>query len=122
MRHTTSETIIVAMSARHRPSDLVHRLLEEGHEVVGAATTAGVALSLAAQAQVTLAIVALELDGRRDGQRLATILEQSWGVTTVLLDEHDCASIMELEPNVALRGILDRVRPDAQSADRHRQA
>ena len=82
-----TETIIVAMSERHAPDRLVQRLLAEGHCVVGPATTAAMALALAAQTPATLAVVHLELDGRRDGRRLAASLTDTWGVPSVLIAE-----------------------------------
>lgn len=80
-----TETIIVAMSERHAPDRLVQRLLAEGHGVVGPATTAAMALALAAQAPATLAVVHLDLDGGRDGRKLAALLSDTWGVPSVLI-------------------------------------
>lgn len=81
-----TETIIVAMSERHGPDRLVQRLLADGYFVLGPATTAAMALALAAQSPATRAVVHLDLDGG-DGRTLASRLEQTWGVPSVLIGE-----------------------------------
>lgn len=81
------ETIIVAMSQRHRPDRLVQRLVLEGHAVIGPVTTAAMALALAAQMPATLAVVHADLDGGRDGRALAASLTDTWGVPSVLIAE-----------------------------------
>jgi hypothetical protein len=51
------------------------------------------ALALAAQAPAGLAVVGRKLAGARDGATLARVLEERWGVASVLIDEPDVTSL-----------------------------
>lgn len=80
------ETIILAISGRHRPDQIASRLSAEGHLILGPATRASRALALAARSPATLALIDTQLDGRRNGRQLAARLERMWGIPSLLVD------------------------------------
>ncbi len=61
-------------------------LSEAGFEVVGPASSAAVAMTLAAQTPADVALIHVEVAGPRDGQSLAHALRDTWGVPSVLFD------------------------------------
>ena len=81
----TSRPVLVV----HHDPDTLERLTLElgsrGYHVIGPARTAGVALTLAAQSPVALALVGERLAGRRDGPELARTLRNTWGVRSFIL-------------------------------------
>jgi DNA-binding response OmpR family regulator len=80
-------TILVAHTDPAYWETIVPRLVERGYHVVGPATTARVALALATQTPVSLALVGEKLAGVRDGRAVARALRRLWGVPSILVRE-----------------------------------
>lgn len=81
----TPRPVLVA----HHDPETLERLTSEldarGYHVIGPARTAGVALALAAQWPVNLALIGEQLAGRRHGAELARTLREIWGVRSLIL-------------------------------------
>jgi DNA-binding response OmpR family regulator len=86
-------TVLVAHHDPDYVQQLVAHLSDQGFHVLGPARTARMALALAAQAPAGLAVVGRKLAGARDGATLARVLEERWGVASVLIDEPDVTSL-----------------------------
>lgn len=71
----------------HEDAEVMARLTPElsdlGYDVIGAARTARLALALAAQPGVSLALVGERLAGQRDGTALRQALEETWGIRSL---------------------------------------
>ena len=80
-------TILVAHTDPVYWEQIVPRLVERGFHVVGPATTGRVALALATQTPVSLALVGEKLAGVRDGRAVARALRRQWGVPIILVRE-----------------------------------
>lgn len=83
--------VLVADGCEASAAETVRRLMEAECDVVGPATTARMALALAAQAPVRHAVVAERLGGLRSGAELARALESTWGVECVIIGDEDDA-------------------------------
>jgi hypothetical protein len=86
---TAADTVVVACAAPGSSEKIVGILSDFGFSVVGPVDSARMALALAAQTPLTLAVVGSQLSGRRDGPTLARELLDTWGVRSVLLDEEE---------------------------------
>ena len=64
---------------------MVPHLSDRGFHVLSPVRTAAMALAIAAQTPVGLALVGEKLGGVRDGRALARVLRETWGVRTRLL-------------------------------------
>ncbi|WP_374576225.1 hypothetical protein [Phenylobacterium sp.] len=84
-----SDTVVVACAAPESSEKIVGILSDFGFSVVGPVDSARMALALAAQTPLTLAVVGSKLTGRRDGPALARELMNTWGVPSVLVDADD---------------------------------
>lgn len=78
-------TILVAHTDPAYLERIVPRLVERGFHVVGPANTARVALALATQTPVNLALVGEKLAGVRDGRAVARALRSAWGIPSILV-------------------------------------
>jgi len=81
-----ADTVVVACATPDSSERIVGLLSDAGFSVVGPVDTARMALALAAQTPITLAVVGSKLAGRRDGPTLAQELMNTWGVRSVLVD------------------------------------
>jgi hypothetical protein len=89
-------TILVAHADPAFLTDVVPKLSERGFHVIGPATTAKMALALAAASPASLALVGTRLAGVRSGQTLAQELLAKWGVPSLIVD--DGATVEEALP------------------------
>ncbi|WP_309091861.1 hypothetical protein [Phenylobacterium sp.] len=78
-------TILVAQNTPAITADLVKILVEAGINVIGPVDRAAHALAMAAQTPVDLALVTPKLAGCRDGEELARVLADTWGVRSVIV-------------------------------------
>lgn len=79
-------TVLVVYKYATIPDPIVTLLIDAGINVIGPVDRARVALSLAAQAPVDLALVGADLAGQRNGHELAETLRDTWGVPSVVLN------------------------------------
>ena len=86
MRHGERETVLLICDNEAQASDLVEKLFNHDIEVVGPASRAADALSLAALSPATVALVASAPPGRRNALELADVLHRTWGVGSIILD------------------------------------
>ncbi|MFN3523687.1 MAG: hypothetical protein ACK4YQ_15675 [Phenylobacterium sp.] len=86
---TAADTVVVACATPESSEKIVGILTDFGFSVVGPVDSARMALALAAQSPLTLAVVGSRLTGRRDGQTLARELMNTWGVPSVMVDADD---------------------------------
>ena len=80
------ETVIVACGDEAVSARMVQRLSEAGFGVIGPASSARMALALAAQTPASMAIVTPELSDGRPGRDLARDLMTNWGVRSMVLE------------------------------------
>jgi len=80
-----ANTVVVACSRLDATQRIVDALSNHGFSVVGPVATASMALVLAAQSPVTIAVVEAGLAG--NSHALARQLMDNWGVPSVLFDE-----------------------------------
>lgn len=83
---TPADTVVVACAAAESSEKIVGILSDFGFSVVGPVDSARMALALAAQTPLTLAVVGSKLTGRRDGPTLARELMKTWGVRSVMVE------------------------------------
>lgn len=81
------KTVIVVTTSSEAAQRTVERLSDSGFSVVGPVERANVALALAAQTPVDLAVADIRLGGRRDGPTFARDLMSAWGAPTILVGE-----------------------------------
>ena len=81
----SGRTILVAHTDPSYIERMVPRLVERGFHVIGPATTARVALALAAITPVSVALIGEKLAGVRDGRALTRALRANWGVPSILV-------------------------------------
>lgn len=81
------KTVIVVTTSGESAQRTVERLTDSGFSVVGPVERANMALALAAQTPVDLAIADTRLGGRRDGATFARDLMSAWGAPTILVGE-----------------------------------
>jgi len=86
---TPADTVVVACSTPSSSEKIVGILSDFGFSVVGPVDSARMALALAAQTPLTLAVVGSKLTGRRDGPTLARELMKTWGVRSVLVEDDE---------------------------------
>lgn len=103
-----ANTVVVACSAVESSQRIVEALSDNGFSVVGPVATASMALALAAQSPVTIAVVEAGLAG--NGQALARQLMDNWGVPSVLFDEPDEAGAAHDQSWRAEGDLASRVR------------
>lgn len=107
------KTVIVVTTSGESAQRTVERLADSGFSVVGPVERANMALALAAQTPVDLAIADVRLGGRRDGPTFARDLMSAWGAPTILVGE-DPAGAATPEPEAdawrACCALSDRVR------------
>jgi len=80
----TLETVLLICDDEQESSDLLSRLWDAGHAVLGPVATTGMALAIAAQHSPTLALVARPPAGRRGTGELTQHLMRTWGVGSVV--------------------------------------
>lgn len=80
-----SNTVVVACSRADSSQRIVEALSDQGFSVVGPVASAAMALALAAQSPLTMAVVEHDIAG--DGHDLARRLMDNWGVPSVVFDE-----------------------------------
>jgi hypothetical protein len=80
-------TILVAHTDPTYLETMIPRLVERGFNVIGPATTARVALALAAHTPISLALVGEKLAGVRDGRAVSRTLRSLWGVPSILIPD-----------------------------------
>ncbi len=103
-----SNTVVVACSHGESSERIVAALSDHGFSVVGPVDSATMALALAAQSPLTMAVVEHGLAGH--GHDLARRLMDNWGVPTVLFDEPTEAVPTENQTWRADGEIASRVR------------
>lgn len=103
-----ANTVVVACSAVESSQRIVEALSDNGFSVVGPVATASMALALAAQSPVTIAVVEAGLAG--NGHALARQLMDNWGVPSVLFDEPDEAGAAHDQAWRAEGDLASRVR------------
>lgn len=81
------KTVIVVTTSTEAAQRTVERLTDSGFSVVGPVERANMALALAAQTPVDLAVADVRLGGQRDGPAFARDLMSAWGAPTVLVGE-----------------------------------
>ncbi|MGA0603802.1 hypothetical protein ACO2Q3_24055 [Caulobacter sp. KR2-114] len=81
------DIVLLVCSDAERAEILRDRLFEEGFHVIGPASTAAMAMALAAQTLPTVAVVAKPPTGRRNAVEFARDLMRTWGVGSVILSE-----------------------------------
>lgn len=82
-----SDVIIVVCPEEARALKIMACLADADLLVVGPAARASLALALAAQTPIGLAILSANLTGSRTGGELAEELMSTWGAPSILLDE-----------------------------------
>jgi hypothetical protein len=82
-----ASAVILVCTDAVRSVHLIERLSQAGIHVLGPARTASMALAIAAQTPVSLAIVDQPPTGRRKIRELAHALMADWGVRTLLLND-----------------------------------
>ena len=80
------EMVIVVCGDQAVSATMVQRLSEAGFGVIGPATSARMALALAAQAPAHMAVVTADLSDGRPGRDLARDLMSNWGVRSMVLE------------------------------------
>lgn len=80
------ETVIVACGDEAVSARMVQRLSEAGFGVIGPASSARMALALAAQTPASMAVVTADLSDGRPGRDLARDLMSNWGVRSMVLE------------------------------------
>lgn len=100
-----TDTVLVVCSDEERTRDILERLALGGFGVVGPASSAALALALAAQAAPTVALVARPPTGRRDAAELATALMSQWGIGSVVLADvlNEGGLVLDDDPSWAPR-------------------
>ena len=81
------DTVLLVCSDPEFADHALRGFFLAGYPVVGPVATAGMALTLAAQAAPKVALVARPLIGRRNARDLARALMQNWGIHSLVLDE-----------------------------------
>jgi uncharacterized protein YbjT (DUF2867 family) len=114
MESHKTDPILLVCADQDRTFEILEKLYDGGFTTVGAAPSARVALTLAAQTMPRIAILAGQTSGRRSAAELAAELTRTWGVECFLMDlEPDAASQAggELEPGAmtAIRNALGGV-------------
>lgn len=80
------ETVIVVCGDNAVSATMVQRLSEAGFGVIGPASSARMALALAAQSPISMAVVTADLSDGRPGRDLARDLMSNWGVRSMVLE------------------------------------
>lgn len=80
------ETVIVVCGDNAVSATMVQRLSEAGFGVIGPASSARMALALAAQSPISMALVTADLSDGRPGRDLAHDLMSNWGVRSMVLE------------------------------------
>lgn len=81
------DTVLLICSDGASAATLRDRLFEEGFQVIGPASTAAMAMALAAQTLPTVAVIARPPTGRRNAAEAARDLMRTWGVGSVVLGD-----------------------------------
>lgn len=81
------ETVLLVCSEEAASAEILHKLWDGGHNVVGPAANARMALAMAAQHPATVALVASPPTGRRDAVELAQALKRDWGIGSIILKD-----------------------------------
>ena len=81
------DTVILVCDNEVESQDILNRLVAEGIYVVGPATTASQALTLAAQTFANIAVLAHRPNSGPLGPELAQRLMNTWGVRSLILEE-----------------------------------
>lgn len=84
-----AETVLLVSGSDAASADILDRLFESDFNVVGPAPNAALALALAAQSPLTLALVATRPTGKRNAAELADELMRTWGVPSMILAAAD---------------------------------
>jgi hypothetical protein len=87
------DTVLLVCDDADYAASVLDRLYSKGYGVVGLASTARLALALAAQSCPTIALVARPPAGERDAAELAHELMRTWGVSSLILDEAGEAAV-----------------------------
>jgi len=85
MSEGVMDTVLLVCSDPIQSKDLRDRLHAEGFQVIGPASSAAMAMALAAQIEPTVALVARQPTGRRKAAEFARDLMRTWGVGSVIL-------------------------------------
>lgn len=80
------DRVIVVCGDQTVSAAMVQRLSEAGFGVIGPASSARMALALAAQAPAAMAVVTADLSDGRPGRDLAHDLMSNWGVRSMVLE------------------------------------
>ena len=119
MEDSHVESVILVCDDERDSHDILNRLEAEGIGVIGPATSATMALTLASQTFANIAVLARRPSEGPLGSELARSLMKTWGVRSVVLeggaDAHDEWAARPAQA-ARLRGILEGRAGPAASA------
>jgi CheY-like chemotaxis protein len=87
MDDTGLDTVILVCDDETNSREILSKLSAQGIGVIGPATTASMALTLAAQTFANIAVLARRPDGGPLGPELARRLMKTWGVRSLVLED-----------------------------------